>query len=112
MPPQTLEQNGISWVEIKQAAKQSRTKATVIGEAIASGSLRSLESKGQTYIPLTAANRLKREAATMAKVRKLNRERKLPPASDFGVLVKDTREVLPMSSGRGGRGWLGQRKGG
>lgn len=100
-----IDRDGATWVEIGQAASLSRTKAVIIGEQIEAGKIASLSIEGRTYIPLTAANRLKREAATMAKVKRQNRKRKLPPAHNYGVLTKEKQDVLPMSSGRRGRGW-------
>lgn len=110
MPLETIEQDGVSWIELKQAAKHSKTKAGIICEAIEAGSIEATQLEGKTYIPLSAAKRLKREAATMAKVKKLNGQRKLPPARSLGVLVKDAQDVLPVSSGRAGRGWVGGKK--
>jgi hypothetical protein len=109
MPPETRSHDGVSWIEIKQAAKHSRTKAVIIAQAIEAGSIPSLEIEGKTYIPFSAANRLKREAATMAKVRRLNRSRQPLPARNPGVLSKEGQDVLPMSSGRAGRGWAGKK---
>jgi hypothetical protein len=108
---QTLHVEGVDWIEIGQAAKLSRTKAVVIREQISAGSIPCLISEDRTYIPRTTANRLKRETGTMLKVKKMNKSDKLPPARRFGVLVRDTQDVLPISSGRTGRGWLGQEKG-
>jgi hypothetical protein len=109
-PYQTLNNEGVEWIEIGQAAKLSRTKAVAIRGQISAGSIPCLLRDGKTYIPLTAANRLKRENGTMLKVRRLNKAKKLPPARHFGVLVKNTQDVLPISSGRAGRGWLGKEK--
>jgi hypothetical protein len=100
MPKSTIMSDGIEWVELRQAAKLSRTKSVLIEEQIRAGTIPSFGRDGKAYIPLTAANRLKREAATMIKARKLNKNGSLPPARRFGVLVKDTQDVLPMSSGR------------
>lgn len=109
MSDDRMEHDGISWIEIGAAARHSRTKAVLIGPYIEAGEIPSLLQDGRTYIPLTAANRLKREAATMAMVKRLNRKRALPPARNPGVLTKEVQDVLPMSSGRAGRGWLGQK---
>lgn len=108
--PPTLTRDGLEWIEIKTAAKFSRTKTAVIQEQVDRGSILSISIDGRTHIALSAAMRLKSEAKTMAEVKRLNRKRVLRPARNFGMLVKDTQDVLPMSSGRGGRGWLGQRK--
>jgi hypothetical protein len=107
---QTLQHEGIEWIELGQAAKLSRTKAVVISEQIAAASICCHVQEGRTYIPLTTANRLKRETATMLKVKRLNKAKKLPPGRNFGVLVKDTHDVLPISNGRADRGWLGTGK--
>ena len=109
MPPETRDHDGITWIEIKRAAKHSRTKAVSIAAAIEAGAVPSLELDGNIYIPMSAANRLKREDGTMAKVRKLNRVRRPLPGKNPGLLTKEKQEVLPISSGRGGRGWSGQR---
>jgi hypothetical protein len=109
MPTETIDRNGIAWIEIGRAAKLCRTKATTIGEAIETGSIASHQEAGKTFIPQTAANRLKREAALMVRVKRMNQKRVLPPAHNYGVLSKGTQDVLPMSSGRGGVGWLGQK---
>lgn len=110
MADDRIERDGIVWIEIGQAARLSRTKAAAIRVQIEAGTIPATLFGARLHIPLTAANRLKREAATMAKVRRLNTERKLPPARNPGVLTKEVQDVLPMSSGRAGRGWRGQKR--
>lgn len=89
-PTNYVEHQERTWIEIGQAARLCRTKAVVIREHIAAGNIDALERDGRTFIPLAAANRLKREAGTMSSVKRLNKNRKLPPAGNFGVLAKES----------------------
>lgn len=110
MPPETLEMDNVRWIELKQAAKFSRTKAALIAEAVEAGSILVLHHRGKTYIPMTVANRLKRETAFMRSVERTSQiGDTLPPGNRQGPLSshREKQEVLPMSSGRKGRGWLG-----
>ena len=107
MPTEPIERDGISWIEIGLAAKRSRTKAVAIREDIEAGRIACRVEDGKTFIPLGAANRLKREAGLMTQVANANKKRVLPPANRPGVLTKEKQEVLPMTSGRKGRGWIG-----
>ena len=106
-----IERDGIDWIEIKQAAKLSRTKAAIIGEMIEAGTIPSIAIDGKTYIPLGAANRLKRETAFMRSVnRKTRIGDTLPQSGRTGPSSahREKQDVLPMSSGRASRGWKGQ----
>jgi hypothetical protein len=111
MPPETWEQDGIWWIELKQAAKYSRTKATLIEQSIERGAIPVLEQDGKQMIPMTAANRLKRETSFERSVRRKTRVGDtLPPGGGRAGPLSTHREkqdVLPMSSGRKGRGWIG-----
>lgn len=111
MPPEAFEQNGIRWIELKQAAKHSRTKAVLIEAAIDKGSIPVLERNGQRMVPLTAANRLKRETAFERSVARTTKIGDTLPegGSRVGPLSKhrEKQDVLPTSSGRKGRGWTG-----
>lgn len=110
MPPETIERDGVEWLEIGQAAKLSRTKAAVIREAVDAGSIPSIEAEGRHYIPMGAANRLKRETAFM---RSLERKSRIGDTLGTGgrqgplSAPREKQDVLPMSSGRTGRGWKG-----
>ena len=106
-----IEQDGIRWIEIGQAARMSRTKAAVIRDAVGAGSIPSIHLDGKTLIPLTAANRLKREASLMISVQRKTRiGDTLPPAGarPGPHAAREKQDVLPISSGREGRGWKGQ----
>lgn len=108
--PDKVEQEGITWIYIGAAARHSRVKATEIQNLIEGGKVQSAEIEDRTFIPFSAANRLKREAATMAAVKRLNAIPNPPPAHNYGVHTPRTdQDVLPMSSGRRGRGWAGQK---
>jgi hypothetical protein len=104
-----VEHEGVTWIEIGAAARLSKVKAAAMGDEIAAGKIQSHNEAEWTYIPLSAANRLKREAGLMAKVKRLNKKRTLPPARNPGLHTDQTQDVLPISSGRSGRGWLGQK---
>jgi hypothetical protein len=117
--PETIEHDGRDWVEIKQAARYARFKAVLIEEQGRSGAFELLDLDGLTYVPLSAANKLKRETAAMRSIERQNRvERQrglkfghkgFRSAAPVSPNVQ-VQEVLPMSSGREGQGWLGQRK--
>lgn len=83
------------WIEVGQAARLSRTKAVAIKEEIAGGRIQALEFDGRTCIPVAEANRLKREAAVMISVNRLNKNRELPPSRNFGVLAKESMTWFP-----------------
>jgi hypothetical protein len=110
MRPETINRDDVDWIEIGRAAKLSRTKAANIREAVDAESIPSIEVDGKHFIPLTAANRLKREAAFMRSVERTSKigdtlgERTRPgPLSAH----REKQDVLPMSSGRAGWGWKG-----
>ena len=84
-----------AWIEIGQAARLSRMKATAIREEIVGGLIESLELEGRTYIPLADANRLKRERGVMITVGRMNKKRQLPPSRSFGVLAKESMTWFP-----------------
>jgi predicted DNA-binding protein len=107
MANEIMERDGIIWVEIGKAAKLSRTKAAIIRDAIEAGSILSVREDESTFIPATAVKRFQRESRLMAQVQRMNRKRELPPAGRYGLQSDQTQDVLPMSSGRGGRGWKG-----
>lgn len=102
--------DGIRWLEIGRAARHSRTKIVDIRLAIEAGTIAMLDRDGRTWIPLSVANRLKRETQTMLSLKRRNRiGDTLPPAGSRPgpQAARETQEVLPMSSGRGGYGWQG-----
>ena len=114
--PETIEHGGRDWVEIKIAAKFARLQAILIEQMGRDSQFDLLELNGGTYIPLSAASRLKRETQTLRSIDRLSRKereigksvghrgfRSSAPISP-GIQVQD---VLPMSSGREGQGWLG-----
>jgi hypothetical protein len=116
--PETIEHDGRDWVEIKQAARYTRLKAVLLEQQGRGGRFDLLERDGQVFIPLRIANTIRRETASLrsidrktAKERRPNEEgRHLGGATGPIAAHLDRQDVLPMDSGRGGQGWLGQRK--
>ena len=110
MTAERIEREGVTWIKLGAAAKLSRTKATVIAEAIQNEAIPSLIVEGHTYVPLTAANRLKRETSFMRSVaRKTHIGDTVPANGRVGPLSahREKQQVLPISSGRRGRDWKG-----
>lgn len=106
--PSIVEIDGIRWIEINRAAKFSATKATLIAKSIEDGSIDSEKIDGKIHIHLGVAQRLRREARTMMAVRKLAKTAPKSSATGrVGVLSahREKQSLLPMSSGRKGRGW-------
>jgi len=110
MEDDSFERDGVEWTEINRAAKLSRTKATIIAGHVSAGAIPSITIEGKTFIPVSAANRLKRETAFMQSIARNSRiGDTLSPGSRLGPLSRhrEKQEVLPMPSGRKGRGWEG-----
>lgn len=110
-PPRTIRRDDIEWIEIGRAAKFSRTKAVAIGAQITAGTIRSHVEGGLTYIPISSAHRLKRETGAMLSVKRKAGKSDLsePPGRPGPHAARERQDVLPMSSGRAGTGWLGQK---
>ncbi len=113
MPPDTIEHDGRRWIEVRNAAKLSRMKAALIEEQACAGAFDLLERDGQRFILVSAANRLKRETATLRSVERKTRigDAVVAPGRIGPISAhREKQDVLPISGGREGQGWLGQRK--
>lgn len=109
--PETITHDGRAWIEIGAAARLSRTKVTAIEVMIDGGAIPAWDEGGKRHIPLSDAQRLKRETATM---RAVERQRRAdfaprPPGRTGPHAARERQDVLPMSSGRSGTGWSGQK---
>ncbi|OYY89623.1 MAG: hypothetical protein B7Y45_11485 [Sphingomonas sp. 28-66-16] len=108
----SIEINRIIWVRIGKAAQRSGVGVRKLRQLIDDRAIRSLQHDDELWIPESTILRLRRDrAATIP-----NANRKLgaygrPAESRDGPLSKaKDQQVLPMSSGREGQGWLGQKK--
>jgi hypothetical protein len=111
-PPVTLRRHDIEWIEIGAAARFSRTKRIAIGAAITAGTLDVLAEQGKIFIRMSAAHRLKRESGAMRATERNSAIGDMVPAANIRRgphAARERQDVLPMSSGRSGRGWLGQK---
>lgn len=113
--PETIEHGGQQWVEISRAAKFTRVKAVLIEQHARDGQFALLERDDGMFIPLGAANRLKRETAAIRAIDRQTRSERMGlkgktnPQPRVGPISahREKQDPLPMSSGRAGRGWLG-----
>ena len=111
-PAATIRRNDVEWIEIGAAARFSRTKKLVIQASIDAETLDALVENGKVYIRMSAAHRLKRETGALLLVKRRNRVGDtIPPANSRAGphAARERQDVLPMSSGRSGQGWLGQK---
>lgn len=112
-----MEHDGRLWIEIGQAARMARLKAVLIEEQARGGRFDLLDLGGKRYIPLSYANRLKRETADMRAIDhvtkieqtpQVGKEHYQPRVGPYSAHL-EKQQPLPMPIGRAGKGWLGQR---
>jgi len=77
--------DGVCWIELGQAARLSRTKMAAILAAVEQGIIRALDIDGRVHIPLSSANRLKREAITMQSIKRRTRIGDMIPLNGRGT---------------------------
>jgi len=107
---------GVPWVEIHRASKLSKVGVTALREMIARKAVRAHEESGTIYLPQSTVVRLKQNAASL----RTNPQRKLGYRSTTEAnranrpgphAAREVQDVLPMSSGRAGKGWIGGNSG-
>jgi hypothetical protein len=102
------------------AARYTRLKAVLLEQQGRGGRFELLEREGQVFIPLSIANTIRRETASLRSIERQTAKERGPDAEGRHLgraggpiaahIDRDRQNVLPMDSGRGGQGWLGQRK--
>lgn len=103
--PQLREIEGVRWIAVNLAAQYASKKADWLREQASLGLIPSLEIDGTLHLQYAALNRLMREWYVPK------------PPTLFGVGLptgrqgpisahREKQDVLPMSSGRKGRGWI------
>lgn len=108
-PPVEVEREGIVWIAVGSAARRCGVLMAELRRMAEAGEVLSWDDGGTLRIARSAVMRLKRENAAMRAVKKLN-------AAPMGApgrvgphsAHREHQPVLPMTSGRGGRGWMGQ----
>lgn len=114
--PQTLELDGLTWVELHRASDLSGMGIRRIHEKIERNALRAREEGGFLYVSKPTVARLKGEARTTKRQKpKLSysykRELTTRAPHDGPHAAREVQDVLPMSSGRAGKGWIGGNSG-
>lgn len=114
LAPRTLTLDGLLWVEIHRASALSRTGVRALKKMIAEDAIRSRSVAGVIYIPNSAVLRL-REHAEYSNPRprdKLRYRYKWEPRRSPRTgphAGREVQDVLPISSGRSGKGWSGPK---
>jgi hypothetical protein len=114
--PQTLELDGLTWVELHRASDLSGMGIRRIREKIERKAIRARGEGGFHYVSEPTVARLKTEAgATKRKKPKLSYSyewQATTRAPRLGLhATREVQDVLPMSSGRAGKGWVGGKSG-
>ena len=113
LAPKAVYLNRIKWIEIHRASTLARCGLRELRSMVAGEEVQSTEIDETLYVPESAVLRL-REKAEYANPRprdKLRYSYKGPPTGPTRIgplsTARETQDVLPMSSGRAGKGWVG-----
>jgi len=115
--PPTLEHDGRDWLELKQAARFTRVKAILLEAQGREGRFDLWENDGKLHMPLGVATRIKWETGSLRGIERMTANERRENRSRNHVKVSgaihrahlDHQTDLPITSGRAGTDWLGQK---